>query len=311
MDPCADGSIRPVENVTVLLPFRHHRVTRPPESVGVVTGLDSTLLLHEERLKAGEEWGFPAVGWTFLWLQSGEGYLLGCTPARELSAGMAAVHGSTCSLKLRASQLGEVVFRWFRLDPGAIFGIFTSLERRRVDHPEQLEPALPWILPKDHPATRSLARLSLPGDASSLDHRARTLEVVSAVLSPPPFRSATPPGSPRDSGDRLEELLSQLTDAELMALPVEDLAVRCRCTPRRLLSVYRERFGESLPGLQREWRRLKACSMLSQPGCAISTVATACGYDGADAFRAWFRREFGMSPSEWQQRNASSKARIK
>ncbi|NBP24482.1 MAG: AraC family transcriptional regulator [Proteobacteria bacterium] len=44
--------------------------------------------------------------------------------------------------------------------------------------------------------------------------------------------------------------------------------------------------------------------------CAISTVATACGYDGADAFRAWFRREFGMSPSEWQQRNTSSKARI-
>jgi AraC-like DNA-binding protein len=30
-------------------------------------------------------------------------------------------------------------------------------------------------------------------------------------------------------------------------------------------------------------------------------VAKACGYEGVDAFRAWFRRQFGMAPTQWQQ----------
>ena len=38
----------------------------------------SPLLLHEERLNAGEEWELPGPGWVFLWLLSGEGYLMRC-----------------------------------------------------------------------------------------------------------------------------------------------------------------------------------------------------------------------------------------
>ena len=86
-----------------------------------------------------------------------------------------------------------------------------------------------------------------------------------------------------------------------MTLPIEELARCCRCEPRRLLSIYRERFGDSLPGQQREWRRLRACSMLSQPNADIASVARACGYEGVDAFRAWFRRQFGMAPSQWRE----------
>jgi AraC-like DNA-binding protein len=101
-------------------------------------------------------------------------------------------------------------------------------------------------------------------------------------------------------------LLHQLTDAELMSLPVEELARRCHCETRRLLLIYRERFGGSLPGQQREWVKIKACSMLSQPHADIASVAKACGYEGADAFRAWFRRQFGMAPTQWQQERAST-----
>jgi AraC-like DNA-binding protein len=265
-------------------------------------GLDSPLLLHENRLTMGEEWELPGSGWTFLWLQSGEGYLMGCTPPRGLSTRMVAVHGGTCSLRLRASQLGDLAFRWFRLDPATLFGVFTLFERRRIDHPDQIDPPLPWVLDRDNPASERFADASVTIDSCSLRQRARLLELVSAVLSPPPFKSTTPVGSPRDAGDRLDELLHQLTDAELMTLSVEEMAQRCRCEPRRLLLIYRERYGGSLPGQQREWLKVKACSMLSQPEADIASVARACGYDGADAFRAWFRRQFGMPPSEWRQR---------
>lgn len=265
-------------------------------------GLDSSLLLHSVRLRTGEEWEFPGLGWTFLWLQSGEGYLMRCKPPRALSTGMVVVHGGIGALTVRASQLGDLSFRWFRLDPTTLFGVFTLFERRRIDHPDQVDPPLPWVLAQDHPAAKRFAEASPTGDDSSLRQRVRLLEIMSAVVSPPPYRSATPAGSHRDAGDRLEELLHQLTDAELMTLSVEEIARRCRCEPRRLLFIYRERYGGSLPGQQREWLKVKACSMLSQPEVDIASVARACGYDGADAFRAWFRRQFGVAPTQWRQR---------
>jgi len=268
--------------------------------------LDASLWLHESRLNTGEEWEFPASDWTFLWLISGEGYVMGCAPTRAVSSGVVVVHGGTCALRLRASQLGNLKFRWFRLDPSSLFGVFTLFERRRIDHPKQLDPALPWILSKESPAAQRFAKTPDHGNSGSLEQRARLLELVSAVLSPPPYKSSTPIGSPRDAGDRLEELLHQLTDAELMSLPVEELARRCHCETRRLLLIYRERFGGSLPGQQREWLKIKACSMLSQPHADIASVAKACGYEGADAFRAWFRRQFGMAPTQWQQERAST-----
>jgi AraC-like DNA-binding protein len=271
-------------------------------------GLDSSLLLHEGRLNPGEEWEFPGSGWTFLWLVSGDGYLMGGTPSRSLSGGMVAVHGGTCLLRLRASQLGNLTFRWFRLDPTTLFGVFTLLERRRIDHPGQIDPALPWILDRKDPSSERFANTQLSSDIGSLEQRARLLELVSAVLSPPAYKSSIPVGSPRDASDRLEELLHQLTDAELMSMPVDELARRCHCETRRLLLIYRERFGGSLPGQQREWLKVKACSMLAQPDSDITSVAKACGYDGADAFRAWFRRQFGMAPTQWQQQRHRQQA---
>jgi AraC-like DNA-binding protein len=214
---------------------------------------------------------------------------------------MVAVHGGTCSLRLRASQLGNLSFRWFRLDPTTLFGVFTLLERRRIDHPDQINPALPWVLDREDPVTEHFANTRLSNDTASLEQRARLLELVSKVLSPPAYKSSIPVGSPRNAGDRLEELLHQLTDAELMSLPVEELARRCHCETRRLLLIYRERFGSSLPGQQREWLKVKACAMLAQADSDIASVAKACGYEGVDAFRAWFRRQFGMAPTQWQQ----------
>ena len=299
-----DSALKPsgtTPNVTVLLPSRHTYVTRLPNGWNQPMGLDSSLLLHEGRLNPGEEWELPGSGWTFLWLVSGDGYLMGGTPSRSLSAGMVAVHGGTCLLRLRASQLGSLSFRWFRLDPSTLFGVFTLLERRRIDHPERMDPALPWVLDRKDPASERFANTQLSSDIGSLEQRGRLLELVSSVLSPPAYKSSVPVGSPRDASDRLEELLHQLTDAELMSMPVEELARRCHCETRRLLLIYRERFGGSLPGQQREWLKVKACSMLAQADSDITSVAKACGYDGADAFRAWFRRQFGMAPTQWQQ----------
>ena len=266
--------------------------------------LDSSLLLQSDGLQRGGEWEFPTSGWTFLWLQSGEAYLMGHAPTLPVSTGMVVVHGATAALRLRASQLGDLAFRWFRLDPSGIFGVFTLLERLRIDHPNELNPRLPWVLPAGNPAARGFQEITTTCPTGSLQQRARLLELVSGILSPPPFESTTPVGSPRGAGDRLEELMHQLTESELLALSVEEMARRCRCEPRRLLFIYRERYGRSLPGQKRQWLRIKACALLSRPDIDIATVARACGYPQADAFRAWFRRQFGMAPARWRKQRS-------
>ncbi|MFM7804059.1 MAG: helix-turn-helix domain-containing protein, partial [Verrucomicrobiota bacterium] len=51
--------------------------------------------------------------------------------------------------------------------------------------------------------------------------------------------------------------------------------------------------------------RIKACALLSRSDIGIEAVARACGYQHADAFRAWFRRQFGMAPARWRQRQSA------
>lgn len=261
----------------------------------------SQLLLQPLRLTPGAEWPLPATGWTFARIRSGEGYLLGRNSATECTPGCVAVSGGGQPVELRASQLGPVELDWFRLDPASLFGVLTLFERRRVDHPADMSPVLPWVLPPGSPASVRFAEAVTAGATRPLEQRGRLLEVVAAALSPEPFRSTTPEGYQRDAGDRLEELLHQLTDAELLALSADQLAEMCRCEKRRLLLLFRERFGGSLPGQQGEWMRLKACSLLAQPGASITSVARACGYEEPDAFRAWFRRQFGKAPAKWRR----------
>jgi AraC-like DNA-binding protein len=264
-------------------------------------GQPSHLLLQTFRLAPGEEWEFPNEGWTFAWVASGESYLLGSKTPLALTSGSLAVSTGGSPKQLRASQIAFTVVHWFRLSPAALFGVLTMMERRGLDHPEGLTPAFPWVLGPETEPAQCFSRVVASGASRPLSQRGRLLEIVSLVLSPAPVVQAVRTGHRPDAGDRLEEILSQLTDSELLALSAGDLAEMCRCEKRRLLLLFRERFGGSLPGQQAEWRRIKACSLLSQPGASVVSVARACGYEEPDAFRAWFRRQFGKAPAQWRR----------
>lgn len=47
----------------------------------------------------------------------------------------------------------------------------------------------------------------------------------------------------------------------------------------------------------------EACQLMTKEGCAIAEAANAVGYQHASYFSTLFRKETGMSPSEWLQRN--------
>jgi len=262
-------------------------------------GPASQLLLNRFRLLPGEEWTLPEDAWICCLIEAGEGYLLGGSHPLPCGRGSLVVSSGVRSLQVRASQIGGSGIAWFRFVPGSVFGLLTLPERRRLENPESGATRYPWVLPPEHPASVQFRQTAEMPSSSALAERSRLLGVVAAALFPPGEEVQRHARGRQDAGDRLEELVNHLTDGELHALTAEQLAEHCRCEKRRLLLLFRERFGESLPGQREAWRRIRACNLLSQPGASIASVAKACGYEDSDAFRAWFRRQFGKAPAQW------------
>ena len=269
-------------------------------------GQHTQLFLNPLRLAPGAEWEIHGEGWTLALIQQGEAYLLGKGTALSCPPGSIVVVAGGGRFELRASRIGGAVVAWFRLDPASVFGVFTLPERRRFESPESCSPPLPWILPPDHPAADLFRQCLEVPSTGALDQRGRLLQVFARVLFPGSEPRRHPSSGLPDAGDRLMELVNQLTDSELFSMSFDELAELCRCDRRRMLLVFREKIGDSLPDRQDEWRRLKACSLLSRPGASVGSVAKECGYSDPDAFRAWFRRQFGMPPARWIRENGVS-----
>jgi AraC-like DNA-binding protein len=261
-------------------------------------GVHSQLLLNRVRLLPGEEWPVPEDGWIVVLVESGEGYLLGRGPIL-CEKGTLIVSSGLKLLQLRASQIGGASIAWFRFAAESVFGLLTLPERRILENPKDTDPSLPWVLPAEHEASVLLQGAARTGRPSALAERSRLLSVIAAALFGSSALTTGVARGRQDAGDRLEEIVDQVTDSELHSLSAEQLAELCRCEKRRILLLFRERFGESLPGQKEAWRRIRASSLLSQPGASIAAVAKACGYEDSDAFRAWFRRQFGKAPAQW------------
>jgi AraC-like DNA-binding protein len=258
------------------------------------------LLVHQRRIPDGADWRIEDPSWHFARIRSGNVYALAHTGVKEAVAGSLVVNAGA-PLELRSSQLAAVDVDSFRLDPALVFGVFTLMERRLLDHPETATPPLPWILPAQHTASLRFAAVTAGPLDAPLAQRARLLEVVASAIEADRFPSPHPIGYQLDAGERLNDLLHRLTEAELLAMSPDQLAEECHCERRRVLQIFRERFGISLPAQQAEWMRQRACTLLSQPDMPISEVARACGYPQPEAFRAWFRRQFGKPPAKWRR----------
>ena len=266
--------------------------------------VSSQLFLQTKRLLPGEEWSPLEKGWTFVQVGSGEAYVLGPNLAIACPAGSLFVSAGGVPAQLRSSQIGPSVMHWFRLEAEAMFGVLTLPERRRLDQSEAVTPKLPWVLSPETEAARQFARGVQAPATTSLGQRSRWLEVVALALLPAVSIHQKKHETHLDAGDRLEELVACLTDSELLALSSGQLAEICHCEKRRLLQLFRERIGVSLPVQQSFWRKSKACALLGQQGATVATVALACGYADPDAFSAWFRRQTGMSPLPWKRENS-------
>jgi transcriptional regulator GlxA family with amidase domain len=85
-------------------------------------------------------------------------------------------------------------------------------------------------------------------------------------------------------------------------LSVGALADRLHLSERQFARVFRRELGTTPGGYVEQLRVERARNILETDAAALETVASRCGFAGAEVMRRAFQRRLGTSPSEYRQR---------
>lgn len=105
----------------------------------------------------------------------------------------------------------------------------------------------------------------------------------------------------RAADDPVSRALALIADRACQSLSVREVAASLSLSPQSLHARFQARLGRS-PG--EEVRRVKlatAKSDLRNPHLTISEVASRVGYSEQNKLTNFFKRETGMSPSQWRK----------
>lgn len=134
--------------------------------------------------------------------------------------------------------------------------------------------------------------------AAELSVEALTLEMI-AQLS----RSANPSGStaPRWMDDVIDVLHDRFSEK----IRLGELAVAAGVHPVHLVRAFHRYKGCTFGAYLRRLRIRKACTELSRPGTSIADIALAAGFCDQSHFTNAFRRETGITPSQFRKFTSS------
>ena len=91
---------------------------------------DPHLLIREVALPPGGELAPQSPGWSFFHVSRGVGYWLHSRGNHELATGSALLFSERTPGLIRASQVGEVLIHFFRLQPERLTGLMTLSEQQ-------------------------------------------------------------------------------------------------------------------------------------------------------------------------------------
>ena len=106
--------------------------------------------------------------------------------------------------------------------------------------------------------------------------------------------------------DRFAELAAWLPSHLNGDLSIEALAARTHLSRRHFSRLFKEVFGASPSEYVETLKLNEAIARLPMPGQTVDSIAASLGYQSADVFRRAFERRFGVPPSSYRQRFASS-----
>ena len=262
------------------------------------------LILQEMTLRPSGEWAPQCRGWLVARVAEGVGYWWHGGNARELNVGDGFVVGFNSRLLLRSSQLGPLKLQYFTVEPKYLNGILTVAEWHQLQAaPDRLAPYVA-IFTAAEPAGQKFSRIAeLPG-GDGLSLRCALLQLWSGLLPGLLMAPVSEPTGGNKLLERFRQLFSKMTEAELAAATLLELAGRLHCSERHFSRLVREEYGVPLRTRQIELRLQRAQQLLAGSNAKVINVAYESGYRHLGLFNAMFKKRFGVTPGEWRRQHA-------
>ena len=265
------------------------------------------LVLQELVVAPSDEWTPEGHAWTAVRVAAGYGYCLGDDEAHETKAGEAVIVGPGAKVTFRASQLGELKLEFFTVEPHLLDGLFTVMEWHQLESISARNTQRVFRYAANDSLAQKFARLATLSQRDALPVRLAFLQLWASCLTNllPAFTQA---GAGRKKLRlRFRQFFGHLSEKELAASSLTDMAAELNCSERHFSRMFREEFGVSLRDCQNELRLQRACRLLQDFKAKISSVAFECGYRHLGLFNLMFKKRFGLSPSQWRRQKLDAK----
>ena len=197
---------------------------------------------------------------------------------------------------------------WIAVSPVLLRDI-TELRGAAADDDRIFDAAQIPSTPAVYAAQRALFRSLRTNPAlSTLEIEESTIAIVEAVI-----RAASGSAGPTRAIERrflgrapaiVDATLKLLATEYHATLSIDTICARVHCSPGYLSRLFRRSTGFTLHAYQQQLRLRASLELLLESGQGLSDVAMQLGFANHSHFTYAFRREFGMTPTEFG-RNAS------
>jgi AraC-like DNA-binding protein len=85
-------------------------------------------------------------------------------------------------------------------------------------------------------------------------------------------------------------------------ITLDQVAALCRLSPSQFCRAFRQAYGMSFGQYLMRYRIDRACEHLASPGAVVKNVAYSVGFADHSYFSRAFKRQVGVSPSEFHAR---------
>jgi AraC-like DNA-binding protein len=263
------------------------------------------LVVNELALSPGNEWSPQFSGWLLLHVSSGVGYWLHPHLNRELQPGALVLVSDQIEGALRASQVSELRFQHFRVDPLKLTGLVTLADQEVMQAAATDGKLSLRVLPPNPRFSETLRALSSEKVRNTFPARVRLLQLFAEVFGGGFQPPATDMAGVFDARARLRQLLDQTPVAGLLQLDFAELVSKMRCSPRHVSRLFTELVGVSFREKQVELRLARARELLATTESKVAEVAMESGYPSTSLFSAMFKQRFGVSPARWREQHKS------
>ena len=262
------------------------------------------LIIKEMALPPGNEWNLQSLGWTFLHVSSGAGYWLHPVSNYDLLTGSVLVISERAKGVIRASQIGQVIIHYFRLQPERLTGLLTLGEQQFLQRAAAQDRLAARLFAPSAPLSQKFKNLC--GNAGAGGGFCARLELLALFSNAFEEELANQPPVPEAAFDakmRLITLLNETPASELLDMSFSDLVRETRCTPRHLSRIFHQVVGVSFREKQAQVRLLRAQELLATTESKVVEVALESGYQSLSLFNLMFKRRFGTTPARWRDQS--------